>query len=180
MNIDEFIKKDNTFSESEFLAKVDNTFIMLLTSIMTDNMERVKHKISDALFKKYSAYINELNLRNERQIYDELNVKSTKIMSINENNDNYVIEVLLISRYMDYTINKDSNELVSGNNSSRVEKNNYLTFIKSKGAKKESIAHRCPSCGANIDTNNTGICSYCGSAYDTYSYDWVLTNISGL
>ena len=75
MSIEEFIQKDNTFSESGFIAKVDNTFIMLLNSIMTDNLERVKHKIGNDLFDYYSNIINKLNLNNERQMYEELNVK---------------------------------------------------------------------------------------------------------
>ena len=36
---------------------------------------------------------------------------------------------------------------------------------------------KCPSCGANIDSNNTGICSYCGTSYNLEDYDWILTDI---
>ena len=68
MSIEELIKEDSSFTESGFLAKVDNTFIMLLTAIMTDNMTRVEHKISKELFNKYSSIVNENNLNNERQI----------------------------------------------------------------------------------------------------------------
>ncbi len=57
MSIEEFIQKDNTFSESGFIAKVDNTFIMLLNSIMTDNLERVKHKISSNLFDYFVGQV---------------------------------------------------------------------------------------------------------------------------
>lgn len=177
MNINDLIKEDSTFSQSAFLAKVDNTFIMLLTAIMTDKMERVEHKISHSLFNKYSLLLNNLNSKNQRQMYDELNVKSTEILSIDKTADKYVIEVLLISRYMDYLVDKSTGNYISGENSRRIEKNNYLTFEKSINAKEEGIARKCPGCGANIDANNSGKCDYCGSIYNTESYDWVLVDI---
>ena len=177
MSIEELVKKDDTFSESSFIAKVDNTFIMLLTAIMTDNMPRVKHKINEKLYEKYSKYVEILNKNNQRQMYDELNVKSTSIISISENHNNYIINVKLISRYMDYIMDKTSSKIISGNNSSRIEKENILQFEKSKMAKEESIARKCPGCGANIDANNNGICDYCGSSYDTENYDWILIEI---
>ncbi|MBR2840794.1 MAG: zinc-ribbon domain-containing transport protein [Bacilli bacterium] len=177
MTVEQLIQKDNSFSESGFISKVDNTFIMLLSAIMTDNMPRVKHKISDELYNKYTNYVNELNSKNTRQMYDELNVKSTHINEITEDEENYIIKVLLVSRYMDYLADKTTFKLISGNNTSRVEKDNILTFKKRKNAQTESSARVCPSCGANIDANSTGICPYCGSSYNTESYDWILTDI---
>ncbi|MBR3229700.1 MAG: TIM44-like domain-containing protein [Bacilli bacterium] len=177
MTIEELVKKDKAFSKSGFISKVDNTFIMLLTSIMTDNMPRIKHKINNALYNKYFNYVNELNKKNQRQMYDELNVKSTEIINVEEDDNNYTITVKLISRYMDYIIDKTNFNIISGNNKSRVEKENILIFKKSKNAKNESIAKKCPGCGANIDTNNSGICNYCGTSYDTDSYDWILAQI---
>lgn len=177
MTIEDLAIKDNTFSESGFISKVDNTFIMLLSAIMTDNMPRVKHKLSNNLYNRYVEYINTLNSKNQRQMYDELNVKSTNIEDISEDENNYIIKVLLISRYMDYKVDKETLKFIEGNNKSRVEKNNHLTFIKKKNAKEESSARICPGCGANIDANNTGICPYCGASYDTYNYDWILTEI---
>ena len=178
MTLEELVKKDKTFSESGFLAKVDNTFIMLLTSITTDNMPRVKHRVDTNIYYEYTNYVNELNKKNQRQMYDELNVKSSTIINITEDDNNFIITVKLISRYMDYIINKDSKKLIYGNNTSRVEKSNILTFKKIKNAKDESNARKCPGCGANVNTNSNGICEYCGSAYDTQSYDWVLTEIN--
>lgn len=177
MTVQELIKKDSTFSESSFIAKVDNIFIMLLSSIMTDNMDRVKHKISPEIYEKYLNYLNELNSKNERQMYDELNVKSTSITSIDEDENDYIIKVLLVSRYMDYKVDKNSLKIIEGNNKNRITINNNLIFKKTKNYKKESIAKKCPGCGANVDVNNTGKCEYCGSSYDTYNYDWILADI---
>ena len=45
MTIKELENKDKSFTEASFISKVDNTFIMVLTAIMTDNIERVSHKV---------------------------------------------------------------------------------------------------------------------------------------
>lgn len=177
MTLEELQRLDNTFDKSGFIAKVDNTFIMLHSAIMLGNLERVKHKLSNELIERYQKVIDEHNNRNERQMYDEINVKSTEITSISETDNKYVIEVLLVSRYMDYLVNKETRKFISGVNDHRIEKNNYLTFTKMKESKIESSARKCPGCGANINANFSGKCEYCGATYDTVKYDWILEDI---
>lgn len=178
MTINDLVKSDNTFSESAFLAKVDNTFTMLMTSIMLGNLERVSHKISEDLLKKYQDIVDRLNRNNERQMYDELNVKSTEINDISITDTKYIIKVLLVSRYMDYIIDKNTGNYKSGINNRRIEKNHYLTFEKMRNAKVEGVVRKCPSCGASVNANLSGKCEYCGSIYNTEDYDWVLTEMN--
>ena len=168
---------DPTFVESAFISKVDNIFIMLHSAIMLGNLERIKHKLSEELLDRYQNLIDNFNDNNIRQMFDELNVKSTSITSVYETDNEYIIEVLLISRYMNYLVTKDTNQFISGNNSFRTEKNNYLTFSKKKDAKMEGVARKCPGCNANIDANSSGKCPYCGTFYDTVNYDWILKDI---
>lgn len=175
MELKELIKEDSTFSESSFLAKVDNTYIMLLSAIMTDNLPKVKHKLSSTLYEKYNDFLKELNSNNQQQLYDELNVKSSEIINIDKTPEKYIIEVKLISRYMDYQIDKTTKEYISGINDHRIEKTNYLTFEKLINAKDSGVIKKCPGCNASIDSNRTGICPYCGTSFNLVDYDWILT-----
>lgn len=177
MTIDELKSKDKEFTESGFIAKVDNTFIMLLSAIMTDNLPRVKHKLDYDLYKYYEEKLNNLNRKNQRQMYDELNVKKSSIKNIYEDNERYVIEVNLTSRYMDYRVDKDTNKYIDGINDRRVEKEYLLIFKKYKDAKESGIIKKCQNCGASLDINNTGVCPYCRGTYDLKAYDWILTDI---
>lgn len=172
MTKEELIKKDKNFSESGFLAKVDNTYIMILTSIMTENLKMVEHKVGTKLYQQLIDKLNYLKQNNEIQMYDELNVKDSYILSIEETLDDYEIKVQLISRYMDYQIDKTTKEYKSGNNQSRIEKNHILTFQKKKNAKTEGMSRICPGCGAPMNTNKSGVCEYCGAIYNTADYDW--------
>lgn len=177
MTVQELIEKDNTFTEADFIAKVDNTYIMYLSAIMTGNLPRVDHKIGDELYKKAQQKLDLLNKNNQRQMYDELNVKTSNILSIDETEDKYIIKVNLISRYMDYIVDKNTNEFISGNNTSRVEIQNILTFEKNKNAKDFKNIKKCPTCGASIDFNNNGQCPFCKNIFNTEDYDWVLISI---
>ena len=177
MTIEDLKIKDKSFSETDFISKVDNTYIMLLSSIINQNLDRIKHKLSNKLYERYSIVIKKLKANNEKQLYDELNVKSTQIIDIDETDNEYIIKVLLISRYMDYKIDLNTNMYKSGINDHRIEINNYLTFTKFKSTKNEDIVKYCPGCGGNIDSNNTGVCKYCGSIYNTKDYDWILSDL---
>ena len=68
--LNELIKLDNTFSESKFLTKVDNIFVMLHISLMTNNLERVKHFISEDIYNEFNKRLNKLNQDNQIQMFD--------------------------------------------------------------------------------------------------------------
>ena len=89
--LDEIIKLDSTFTESSFKTKVDNIFVMLHTSLMTDNLKRVAHFINDKVYSEFNSRLQELNNNNQRQMFDELNVKSTEIENVEITNDKYII-----------------------------------------------------------------------------------------
>lgn len=177
MKVSEFSKIDTTFNEAMFLSKVNNIFIQLFNSLMFDELKDVDHFICDELYKKYNELINEHKLNNIRQVYDELHVKYTKIENIEVTDDKYIITVYLESRYLDYCVDLNSKDVVSGNDYRPILVNYRLMFEKDSDAKKQGIIRECSSCGASMDINDSGVCPYCNSVYKQEYYDWVLTSI---
>ena len=175
--MDELIKLDPTFTESNFKTKVDNIFVMLHMALMTDNMKRVEHFISDDVSNIFKERLNTLNNNNERQMFDELNVKSTDIIDVEITDQKYIVTVRIVSRYMDYIVDKDSGSFKRGNNSSRVEKENILVFEKLRSAGTQGVVRFCPNCGHPMDVNKSGYCEFCHSTYNQEKYDYVLTSI---
>lgn len=175
--MDELIKLDPTFTESSFKTKVDNIFVMLHMSLMTDNMKRVAHFINDQVYNEFNDRLQTLNSNNERQMFDELNVKSTDIINVEITDEKYIITVRIVSRYMDYIVDKTTNKYKRGNNYSREEKENILVFEKKRSAKIQGIVRFCPNCGHPMDVNKSGYCEFCHSTYNQESYDYVLTSI---
>ena len=175
--MDELLKVDDTFNESMFISKVNNTMVMLHTSIMLNDLNRVRHFISDDLEKKYEGILNELNNKNETQMYDEFNVKSTSISDINIDGNIIEIDVDVTLKYMDYIVNKDTGDFIRGNNKSRIEKKYLLKFVKIINKKYNGKTFECTNCGATLDINNTGMCPYCRKVFKAEDYDYILTEI---
>lgn|SRR5574344_1822868 len=178
--MDEIKDIDPEFNEAMFITKVNNIFVMLYSAIMMDDLDRVRHYLSASLEEKYDALLKDLNSRNVRQMYDELNVKTTTITFIKIKDDILELHVDLVSRYMDYLVDKDTGNYISGDNEERIEKLNHLILNKKIGATYEESARKCPSCGANINVNASGKCPYCGSIFDAENHDWILTSLSSV
>lgn len=178
MSIDEFIQIDKSFNEAMFLTKVDNIFVKLLTAAMLDEMDTVNHFISDDVFNVYQNMVNSLNASGHRQMYDELNVKTSRIRNIEVNDNEYVITVDLQARYMDYILDLESGNKVSGDDTCRIEVSYTLKFVKRASTMTQGMVRRCPGCGSPMDVNNAGKCSYCGGIYNLEDYDWILDSIN--
>ena len=165
------------FNEDMFKTKIDNIFVKLYTSIMKMDLSDVDHFIGDTLQSELQSKIDSLISSNKRQMYDEINVKNTSIISRNIIDDKEVIKVEIISRYMDYIIDIDSGDIISGDDTRRVEKRNILVFEKKLDTKDIGLVRKCPGCGASISVNTSGKCEYCDSIFNQEDYDYVLVSI---
>ena len=173
-NINDF---DKSIDNSMFKTKVDNLFVQLYTGLSNGDLKDVKHKISDNVYIKYNSEVEKNNNENVKHIFGELNVKSTEIVKVEYKLDKIVIEVKLVSRYMDYFVNKDNNQFVRGNNTSRIEHVNTLILEKNRNAKDIKASMYCPGCGQPANVNESGHCKYCGATFNMEDYDYILSDI---
>jgi len=170
-------EQDKMFNEATFKSYIDNIFVKIHTAIMYDELDTIKHFVTEDFWKQLKNKVEQLNQKNLRQMYDELNVKSTTITDFRTTETELIIKVVLTSRYLDYYLNKETGDFVSGNNQSRVEKENILILTKKKDFLMQKEVRKCPGCGASISTNTTGICAYCGTTYNLEDYNYILTNL---
>ena len=147
------------FNEAMFKTKVDNIFVKLYTCIMKGDLTDVRHFISEEL---YNNYINKINELINRKILE----------------DKEIIDVEIVSRYMDYIIDINTGDLISGDDTRRIERRNILRFEKKLNTKDFGIVRKCPGCGASINVNNTGKCEYCDTIFNLDDYDYILVSIN--
>ena len=166
------------FNEAMFKTKVDNIFVKLYTCIMKGDLTDVRHFISEELYNNYINKINELISHNKRQMYDEINVKNTMIINRKILEDKEIIDVEIVSRYMDYIIDINTGDLISGDDTRRIERRNILRFEKKLNTKDFGIVRKCPGCGASINVNNTGKGEYCDKIFNLDDYDYILVSIN--
>ncbi|MBE5805644.1 MAG: hypothetical protein E7313_02870 [Clostridiales bacterium] len=176
--LNKLVEEDKDFAEAKFKAKVDNMFIQLYTAVMKQDLTRVKHFLSNEVYDKYNNKIQQLQSKNYLQLYDELNVSDTNIINISEFDDRFEIEVSLLTKYLDYILDKTTRKFISGDRDVREEKRVRLVFSKIKKAKSFGSARTCDGCGANMDLNKTGVCEYCGTTYELKNYDWILKSVN--
>ena len=174
--MNEILKYDPEFTESKFKTYVDNVFIQLHMAVVTKELENIKHFVSNEVYNKYQQIVEDLNSKHLIQMYDEINVAQTDILSYRVTSTDMIIEVNLISRYLDYLMDEDGN-YISGDTDVRSEKNNHLIFTKKINYQKSGAVRKCPGCGASIDVNASGKCPYCGTIYNQEDKDWILTSI---
>ena len=167
----------NGFNEAMVKTKVDNIFVKLHIGIMKQDLKDVDHFIGDDLYNNLQKKINSLKIQNKRQMYDELNVKNTRILNRRETDEKEIIDVEIISRYMDYIIDINTGNTLYGDDTRRVEKVNILTFEKRKNTKEIKIIRKCPTCGASMDVNNSGECKFCRTIFNQEDYDYVLVSM---
>ena len=89
-----------------------------------------------------------------------------------------IIDVEIVSRYMDYIIDINTGDLISGDDTRRIERRNILRFEKKLNTKDFGIVRKCPGCGASINVNNTGKCEYCDTIFNLDDYDYILVSIN--
>lgn len=169
---DELLKYDSNFSEGMFITNIDNMFVQILSSVMHKRIEEIKHFVNEDIYNELYNKIEQLKVNNYIQFYDELNVKSTEILSVTETDNSFRIKVKLTSRYMDYVM--DSSKIIKGHDKFRIEKINYLTFEKKKYFKELGEARKCPGCGVTMDINKNGKCEYCGAIFNLNERNWIL------
>lgn len=174
--MNEILKYDPEFSESKFKTYVDNVFIQLHMAVVTKELENVKHFLSDEVYNQYKQKVDDLTKKHLIQMYDEINVAQTDILNYKVTDSDMIIEVNLLSRYLDYLMDEDGN-YISGDTNIRSERLNHLVFTKKINYQQSGTVRKCPGCGASIDVNANGKCPYCGTIYNLEDKDWVLTFI---
>ncbi|MDO4978838.1 MAG: TIM44-like domain-containing protein [Candidatus Saccharibacteria bacterium] len=165
------------FDETAFIANISNIFVKTYTAVMLDKMSEVEHFMSDEVYSKFVNNVEDLKQKNQRQMYDELNVKSCHLDGIDEVGENYVAKVTLVARYLDYILDLNEHKIISGQDNYRAVDTYSLEFTKSKDAKKRGIITKCPTCGQSLETNNSGLCKFCRTTFKQEDYDWVMTKI---
>lgn len=155
-------------------GKFSNIFIKIVFGLMKNDLSEIRHYLSNDVYNMYQSVVDNNIKNNELPMYDLLNVKSISLVDSYEKDDSYYVKVLLVSRYMDYVVDKDTLKYKRGEDSRRIEKNHYLTFKKLKSATERKNVIKCEYCGANLDINSSGVCEYCGKVADVSNYDYIL------
>lgn len=105
--IEEIKQYDSNFSESGFITYINNIFVQIKMAIVLKNLINIRHFVSNNLYEQLEGIVDNLNKKELIQMYDELNVYDTKLLKFSKTDEKLVLEVNLISRVLDYQIDKN-------------------------------------------------------------------------
>ena len=175
--INKILEYDKEFNEAMFYSYVGNIFVKLYTSVMFKDLKDVKHFLNENIYNKYQSIVNDLIDKNVTEMYDELNVSSSKITNVKIENNKIIVTVSLKAKYINYIIDDDGNT-ISGIDNHRIEKDYIITLEREIGSKTQGVQRYCESCGASIDINKSGVCPYCRTTFNQAKHDYIITNIN--
>ncbi len=180
MTVEEYKNQfDQSFDSNVFIAKVNNLVVKYFNSITMRDIDKYDHFFADKMFNLAKSIIDINEKAGRIRMFDELNIRSSNIQSIEYKNNTFYANVAMQVLYMDYYIDEHSGNVVEGNNNNRIAHNYTMVFSKERTAKEQIYVKTCPTCGASLNPNDNGICQYCHTVYNQEDHDWVLEDIIG-
>ena len=168
-NKEELVKVLPDFVETEFLDKAYKIYKDVQIAWMNADMDAMKSLVTDAMYNMYSAQIQTLLLKQEKNIMKDFLFLSSYIdgMSIDEESVSLYVNMKL--ECFDYIVNKNG-KTIRGNDNKKVCYNYLIVFTRSI-LKKEN---KCPNCGAPLKNTTASKCSYCHLDIINKNHDWVM------
>lgn len=187
MNADDIAKlkeKDPNFNEQRFLEKISNNYVQLQDAWEAKDLTPMRSVMTDSLYNQFARQLEELKQRGYTNYVDKIAVLNASILGYTTEGENDVIFVRLDTRICDYTVNDDTNEIVSGDRNRELFMGYEWKLIRSMNMKtpetEDLSSVNCPNCGAPLSVNQSSQCEYCGTVVSLSEYDWALSQVKGL
>lgn len=173
-------QSDPAFDQARFLDRVGTAFVRLQDAWSAQDLNPVRHFVSDAVHERFSLQLAEMGQRGVRNIMENVSVESATIAQVDVEDQFQTITVLIQAVAADYELDA-ADKLVFG--SKRPEEfSEYWSFIRRPGATSKAgeglMEGHCPNCGAALQVNQSAQCEFCGAKLRSGQYDWVLTEIT--
>ena len=168
--IDEF---DSSVKIEEFKHQAFNIYKDIQEAWMNFDTDTIRKLTTDEIYNMYSSQLETLKLKHQKNIMKNIEYVDAKITNIKLSDDVISVVVFLRVKCLDYVINEKTNKTVRGSDSTRLDIQYLLTFVKSKSNNNET--EKCPNCGAPVDIVSSATCPYCNSTLVKDASNYVLS-----
>lgn len=145
----------------EFKDKLFSTFVEVQEAWMNFDYDKLKEICSDTLYNSYKADLEALKLKNGQNIMKNFNVLKHSIIRITNVNGIITVTDNLVVTFIDYVVDTKTGIIKRGQNQTPLRNSYILEFIVSS----DKNDNKCQGCGAPLENNVSGVCSYCRSKY---------------
>jgi predicted lipid-binding transport protein (Tim44 family) len=172
--------KDATFDPSNFHDRAEKAFMQLEQAWQDRNLDEGRAYMSPGLFLTWSGQVDQLIRLHKKNVMENLRILRHQVVKVVPGQEFDEITVRFDAASTDYEVDETSGKVVFGDKSEHpfVE---YWTFQRSAGVKTivqgGVVDKQCPNCGAPLNINQIGECSYCKAGVTSGKFDWVLSRI---
>jgi predicted lipid-binding transport protein (Tim44 family) len=171
---------DPAFDESAFIGEAERGFFVVQqawTELKPDLSRRV---MADGIWQQHRTQIEQYVAQGRRNVLEQLAVGSARIIGAHSDQSYDTLTLRFLAACADYDIDVKSGRIVRGDRSVGQWSEDWV-FQRSSAAttnpKGGTLSSKCPNCGAPLDLDLAGVCSYCKAPVMSGKYDWVLTRI---
>lgn len=170
-------EEDEHFDEIAFKEWAKETFVEFQKAWSNKNMIQIRSRLDDNLYEQYKILLDTNVEEDCANIVDVKKINYVDFSGHSEDNEKEIIEVVINAVLINYTINKQTNQLVSGSESVKIRTTYKMIFYRKTGAQTNGINNVvCPNCGGKI-LSNQNRCEYCKTWVLNNMKVWVLNSI---
>jgi len=171
---------DPDFDDSAFVADVERSFFVVQQAWSERKPELSRRVMADGVWQQHRMQIEQYQQQHRRNMLDNLSIGNATIVAAHTDQSYDTVTVRIHAACADYDVDDSSGKVVRGNRDVREWTEDWVYQRASDATTKKNagtLSQHCPNCGAPLDVDLAGVCSYCKAPIMSGKYDWVLTRI---
>jgi predicted lipid-binding transport protein (Tim44 family) len=177
--IDAIKQHDPAFDQAAFIADVERSFFLVQQAWSERRPELSRRVMADGIWQQHRLQIEQYEQQHRRNMLDNLSIGNADVVAAHSDQSYDTITVRILAASADYDVDDASGKVVRGNRNVDTWTEDWVYQRSSDATTKPSgtLSAHCPNCGAPLDVDLAGVCSYCKAPVMSGKYDWVLTRI---
>jgi predicted lipid-binding transport protein (Tim44 family) len=171
---------DPDFDDAAFLASVERSFFVVQQAWSERKPELSRRVMADGIWQQHKVQIDQYTAQHRRNLLDNLSIGNANVIAAHTDQTYDTITVRILAASADYDVDDNNGKVVRGNRNVEQWTEDWVYQRSSEATTKTgagTMNQRCPNCGAPLDLDLAGVCSYCKAPVMSGKYDWVLTRI---
>jgi predicted lipid-binding transport protein (Tim44 family) len=160
-----------SFDFEVFLKRFEVAFTQIQNSWQDQDMQTVRHFVSDGVFERFSLQIEEQRQFGYRDQISDLTIDSRDLAEFTQDDAFDILTVVVTATAVDFRVSIDTGQYVSGNRDPDTF-TELWTFVRRRGTAERSgnglIEGNCPNCGSSIELNQADQCGSVRILQSTY------------
>jgi predicted lipid-binding transport protein (Tim44 family)/DNA-directed RNA polymerase subunit RPC12/RpoP len=182
--MESYLAQDESFSADALKKQLSELYVDLQACCTKRDYEPIRPFFADSFYQQLNRQAKRLTDAHQTNYVENIAVLSVNLRGWYQDKGEDVIIAEVTTRIVDYTLNDETGELVSGNKKKRklmvYEYALSRPIGRKTGPKSDAGARYCPNCGAALSVNETVKCPYCGTVITFADHDWTVYSIKGI